>query len=1048
MREYYFHHDTFVIEQYNEQKPFANFLPGIAGTMGIPLWAFYVNRGQGISGFGLQDKNHPIMAFTPANKAYETVALDGFRTFIKHDDGIYEPFKVDSPYPHKMMVNSASFAIEETHPTLNLTVRVTYFGLVEAPIAGLVRRLELINHQDQPQTIEVLDGLAEILPAGIQNDAFKAVSNVLASWIDVNHFEDKLAFFKLRGSTGDSSEVTKVVEGNFYCAFDADGRITPLVDKNLIFGQNTAKTTPQAFAKQALVDLIAQPQIFANKLPCAFIPKRLTLEPGGSYTLYALSGHAASIEVLKRFTDSYASVAVMEDKERQAASIIEALLKDVETKTANPVFDAYVKQNYLDNVLRGGYPLKIGKSIYHLYSRRHGDLERDYNFFSLAPEYYSQGNGNFRDVCQNRRMDTFIHPEVGRFNIHQFASLIQLDGYNPLSINGIDYRLPDETHVKRWINTHFEGDTSHLKTVLHSQFTPGRLVNHVERHGLHVKTSTEAYLEDIMTVAEGSINATFGEGFWSDHFTYILDLIEAYEAIYPDRMHQLLYEEADYAYYDSPVSVKPRTEKIVLTPEGTVRQYGSLRHFDEAKLALNQRNPHHPHWATLGDQRYHTDLMTKLFILVLNKHSNLDPEGLGIEMEAEKPGWNDAMNGLPGLIGSGVSETLELLRIVDFILDHATHDPLTLPREVLNFFHDLATESSYDTRQDAKERYRQAIRLGLGGEVAPLDAEAFHTYLKQVKTRLEHSLNHLIKEFNGLIPTFLYYEATDYEKLTDADGNLLKNKQGYPFVRVKAYKRHALPAFLEAPARLLKTHIQQENMELTHTAVTQSDIYDTTLNMYKTSASLADESHEIGRIHAFTPGWLERESNFLHMSYKYLLGLLRAGLYEAFYEAIETNLVCFMDPHVYGRSTLENSSFIAPSNNPNPHIHGQGFFARLSGSTVETLNMWAIMMTGGTPFLYEEDTLILRFAPKLPTSFFDENRQVTFKFLKTIDVTYTNESLEPTYERCDIHTIVLTHVDESITIHGSELHGEHAIAVREGYYKNIHIYMNSMEEKK
>ncbi|MFS8213443.1 hypothetical protein [Paenibacillus polymyxa] len=31
------------------------------------------------------------------------------------------------------------------------------------------------------------------------------------------------------------------------------------------------------------------------------------------------------------------------------------------------------------------------------------------------------------------------------------------------------------------------------------------------------------------------------------------------------------------------------------------------------------------------------------------KLSTLDPEGLGIEMEAGKPGWNDSMNGLPGL---------------------------------------------------------------------------------------------------------------------------------------------------------------------------------------------------------------------------------------------------------------------------------------------------------------------------------------------------------------------------------------------------------------
>lgn len=86
----------------------------------------------------------------------------------------------------------------------------------------------------------------------------------------------------------------------------------------------------------------------------------------------------------------------------------------------------------MDNVLRGGYPMQLGNNkIFYVYSRKHGDLERDYNYFSMLPEFYSQGNGNFRDVNQNRRCDTFFAPFVGRKNIQEFYSLIQLDGYNP-----------------------------------------------------------------------------------------------------------------------------------------------------------------------------------------------------------------------------------------------------------------------------------------------------------------------------------------------------------------------------------------------------------------------------------------------------------------------------------------------------------------------------------------------------------------------------------------------------------------------------------------
>ncbi|WP_343089421.1 hypothetical protein, partial [Methanocalculus natronophilus] len=109
MSNYYFEGDSFVINNYNNQKTFANFLPGVAGKKGIPLWSFYVNRAQGISGYGLQDKSKVIMEFTPANKAYETVGTIGFRTFIKVNDTLYEAFKEGSSHPHKMRVNKSSF---------------------------------------------------------------------------------------------------------------------------------------------------------------------------------------------------------------------------------------------------------------------------------------------------------------------------------------------------------------------------------------------------------------------------------------------------------------------------------------------------------------------------------------------------------------------------------------------------------------------------------------------------------------------------------------------------------------------------------------------------------------------------------------------------------------------------------------------------------------------------------------------------------------------------------------------------------------------------
>ncbi|MDD5237302.1 MAG: cellobiose phosphorylase, partial [Candidatus Omnitrophica bacterium] len=144
----------FVIENYNLAKPFSNFLPGIAGLQGIPMWVFYVNRGQGIISCGTQDKDHSIMEFQPANKAYQLCSTQGFRTFIKIKEGknwkFYEPFQVNhfnSCYKtaQKMFISSAELRIEETNFSLGLKSTVEYFTVPSAAFAALARKLTIEN---------------------------------------------------------------------------------------------------------------------------------------------------------------------------------------------------------------------------------------------------------------------------------------------------------------------------------------------------------------------------------------------------------------------------------------------------------------------------------------------------------------------------------------------------------------------------------------------------------------------------------------------------------------------------------------------------------------------------------------------------------------------------------------------------------------------------------------------------------------------------------------------------------------------------------------
>ena len=150
--------------------------------------------------------------------------------------------------------------------------------------------------------------------------------------------------------------------------------------------------------------------------------------------------------------------------------------------------------------------------------------------------------------------------------------------------------------------------------------------------------------------------------------------------------------------------------------------------------------------------------------------------------------------------------------------------------------------------------------------------------------------------------------------------------------------------------------------------------------MYKVNTSLSKESEEIGRACIFPSGWLENESIWLHMEYKYLLELLRCELYDEFYETMKNILIPFLKPEQYGRSSLENSSFLVSSAHEDKSLHGQGFVSRLSGSTAEFVHIWIMMNVGKQPFICDQNNeLCISFKPTLAEWLFTcEKKVITF----------------------------------------------------------------------
>ncbi|MBO4559690.1 MAG: cellobiose phosphorylase, partial [Lachnospiraceae bacterium] len=299
--------------------------------------------------------------------------------------------------------------------------------------------------------------------------------------------------------------------------------------------------------------------------------------------------------------------------------------------------------------------------------------------------------------------------------------------------------------------------------------------------------------------------------------------------------------------------------------------------------------------------------------------------------------------------------------------------------------------------------------------------------------RLDAGIEKAVKLFDGRIPTYFTFEPTAY------DEHVNKEEQRI-YVSVKGFKAHPLPRFLEGPARYLSMKAESGNRTAAdagkvHMDVLSSGLYDSKLKMFKTSEPIEELSLQYGRIRAFTPGWLERESIFLHMEYKYLYALLKNSLYDEFYDAMKTAFIPFMDPGVYGRSILENSSFIASSANPDERVHGRGFVARLSGSTTEVISMYIRMFAGERLFTTGENGLEIRFAPALRGSFFKEDGTASWTFMGQCRIVYHNASRRSTYGdgAARITSMkLLTTQGKVIESEGDTLSGEYAEMLRAG----------------
>ena len=1040
----------FVVENYNWAKPFSNFFPGIAGKWGIPLWAYYVNRGQGVCSLGVRDKDNAILEFHSFNKACQTVGQQGFRTFIRIDGTLpYEAFKkrADLAIRQQMSITAHEITLRETNSNWGLEISVTYFPLVNMPLAGLVRLVTLTNTGPQPKKIELLDGVARLLPYGVNFEQTKVTARHIEAMMGVFEVEG-VPLFKLKQTPADIERVGEIKGGNFYLSTLDSGESLnhqTIVDPGLVFGDTETHDYPWGFRTSSVGDLLAAHQIRENRTPCSFTALQQYLGPGGSMTLKAVIGFSPKEALIQNLKASLQKPDFVAKKRAENKEIVDKIKNATFTASSEALFDQYCQQTFLDNVLRGGMPLTFdsqhGKRVFYIFWRQNGDLERDYHWFVLEPTYLSQGTSHYRNINQNRRMDTWFFPEIEDSNIRTLLSLIQTDGYNPLEIKGQTYIIENSSLIHAWLHERIPVPEarSELMSLIQSPFTPGEFVMALEGKGVKLEDSGEAFLSELLPLCRENEIGGLHDGFWIDHWHYNLDLIDSFLAIYPDRLRALLLDESAYTFYDNPDVVRPRAEKLVLV-EGAVRQYKAVRRDPEKARRIRSRPEGTFRVCTKGGEGevYSTHLVAKLLCIIANKIATLDPAGLGVEMEAGKPGWCDSLNGLPGLLSSSLCESLELIRLCRWLEEKISVSEFS-PVETATIFEELhefilglwdvilkrlASRSEdrafiyWEESHYLKEIYWQDTRFGVTGKEREMRLRTIRRFLRNCLDLLEGNLfqessDQVINPRTGVPYTYFINQVLDYRALSEKESNTQCSSS--PVIPTQ-FQQRPVAHFLEGPVHYLR--VRRDAAQAVYEAVRRSNLYDRKLGMYRCCESLEQEPLEIGRIKAYARGWLENESIYTHMEYKWMLEVLRSGLYDAFYQDFKEFLPPFQDAHKYGRSLLEGSSFICSNVYPDPQLRGQAFQPRLSGVTSELLHIWTIMVAGEEPFFLGDDhRLYLRLQPRLPNWLFTRDSSshrywdpqggwqnlslapncFAFKFLNKVLVIYHNSSQKHTY---------------------------------------------------
>ncbi len=760
----------YCIENYDHMQPFF-----ISLASDTDLW-MYISSTGGLT-CGRRNPEQVLFPYYTDDKITENYEQTGPKTILRVQTAqgtkLWEPFSSRQMGTYHIIrsiaksVTGNRLLFREENVDLGL---IFSYEWAPATHLGWVRTAHLSNETDAPITIEVLDGLQNIMPSGVERITQNTFSTLVDGYKRTEHVGNGMVLFRMEAILVDRAEPSESLRCNTVYTL-SDSR-HPIPDTQYLCSSAQLDTfrrggtiQPESESKGVRGAIFAH---FTTTLPGKnnSTQSYTTLHNPTPYTWHFICDvmqDAVSVRRSMAFMQQPDAVAQLQSALQTTTTNLHQIVaqNDGVQSTADEANDARHFANTLFNTMRGGfycdnYQISGPAFAQHIRTFNRALADKHHTFLTNLPESISHAE---LDQAVQERQDHQLHRLFMEYLPLTFS---RRHGDPSRPWNLFDIRVKDEqdrhiiSYQGNWRDIFQNWEALSLSYPDYVNSIIAKFLNATTADGYNPYKVTSEGIDWEVIEPE---NPWSNIGYWGDHqIIYLCRLLELSHKHNPEALRDML-GMREFAFAAVPYRFRSYAD-IVRDPKNTItfdqaahdHIFSQLSTYgQDARLVMGTDNQ--PLLVTFTE---------KLLITLLTKLSNFIPEA-GIWMNTLRPEWNDANNALVGN-GASMVTLYYMRRFVTFLIDLYQSEETTyaLSEEVVLFLRNILTamvnhlpeqadqpisftdhtrRSFTDQVGRAGEAYRNAIYAGHSGKKVEMDASLICQFLNMTLDFIDQSIN-------------------------------------------------------------------------------------------------------------------------------------------------------------------------------------------------------------------------------------------------------------------------------------------------------------------